>query len=96
MRDYDVEVLEENGALTLLPGNADGVIELEIDPGPPLEVLIPGAQGVPGPPGGTGMVKVNHGSNPNLARPDAPIVYWVGTVTPLHADPDDLLLLKET
>ena len=48
MHDYDVEVLEENGALTMLPASADGVIELLIDPGPPMEVLVPGVQGPPG------------------------------------------------
>lgn len=48
MRDYDVEITEENGALMLLPGNADGVIELEIDPGPPIEVIETGPSGPPG------------------------------------------------
>ena len=41
-----------------------------------------------------GLVKVTHGADPNVARPDAPLVYWVGTVTPVNADPDDLMLLK--
>lgn len=94
MRDYDVEITEENGALTLLPGNADGVIELEIDPGPPIEVIETGPSGPPGPTGATGLVKVTHGSNPNVARPAAPLVYWVGTVTPVNALPDDLFMMK--
>ena len=94
MRDYDIAITEENGALTLLPGNADGVIELEIDPGPPIEVIETGPSGPPGPTGATGLVKVNHGSNPNVARPASPLVYWVGTVTPVNALPDDLFMLK--
>lgn len=64
---------------------------------PGVEFGMPGPQGVPGPPGPvgpTGLVKVTHGSNPNVFRPDAPLVYWVGTVQPIYADPDDLLMLK--
>ena len=51
-----------------------------------------GPQGPPGPPG---LQKVVHGSDPNVVRPDVPLVYWVGTVQPVNADPDDLLMLKE-
>jgi hypothetical protein len=58
VHDADVEILEDTGALSLLPQPADAVLELEIDPGPPLEILIPGNQGPPGPastvPGPTG------------------------------------------
>lgn len=53
-----------------------------------------GSQGPVGATGATGLVKVAHGANPNLARPSAPLVYWVGTVQPVHANPDDLLLLE--
>ena len=66
---------------------------------PGIEFGMPGPQGVPGPPGPTGppgMEKVVHGADENVPRPDVPLVYWVGTVHPVYADPDDLLLLKGT
>lgn len=66
-------------------------VELSTDT-PGVELGVPGLTGPPGP---TGLVKVEHGADPNVARPDAPLVYWVGTVQPLNADPDDLLMLKE-
>ena len=91
--NYDIEIIADNGALTTLPSPANAVIEVAVDPGPPMEVQVPGTQG---PPGDPGLVKVTHGSNPNVPRPDAPLVYWVGTVQPLYADPDDLLMLKGT
>jgi hypothetical protein len=54
MYDYDIEIIEDWGALTLLPQPADAVLEIMIDPGPPLEVVVPGVQGPPGPQGATG------------------------------------------
>jgi hypothetical protein len=51
-------------------------------------------RGEPGPVGPPGIQKVTHGSNPNVARPDVPLVYWVGSVQPVNANPDDLLMLK--
>jgi hypothetical protein len=58
---------------------------------------MPGIElGLPGPTGPPGLVKIVHGSDANVARPVAPLVYWVGTVQPLHALPDDLLMLKGT
>jgi hypothetical protein len=60
-----------------------------------LEVIDTAIRGEPGPPGPAGLQKITHGSDPNVARPDVPLVYWVGSVTPVHADPDDLLMLKE-
>jgi hypothetical protein len=53
-----------------------------------------GVPGPTGPPGPAGIVKIVHGADPNIARPAVPVVYWVGSVQPVHADPDDLLLLK--
>ena len=50
--------------------------------------------GLKGLDGTSGIVKVTHGSDPNVARPTATIVYWVGTVQPVNALPDDLLMLK--
>jgi hypothetical protein len=54
-----------------------------------LEVIDNALRGAPG------LVKVTHGTDANVPRPDVPLVYWVGTVHPTHADPDDLLMLKE-
>jgi hypothetical protein len=67
-----------------------------------MRVTRPGATGPTGPAGpagadgATGLVKVTHGANPSIARPTAPLVYWVGTVQPTNALADDLLLLKGT
>lgn len=47
--DHDIEIIDELGGLSLLPQPADAVLEIMIDPGPPLEVLVPGVQGPPGP-----------------------------------------------
>ncbi len=91
MHEHDIEIIDDFGALTLLPQPADAVLEIMIDPGPPVEVLVPGVQG---PPGDPGMKKVTHGSDANYPRPNLPLVYWVGTVTPNNALPDDLLMLK--
>jgi hypothetical protein len=52
--DYDIEIIDDQGALSLLPQPADAVLEIMIDPGPPVEVLVPGVQGPPGPTGNTG------------------------------------------
>ena len=47
MHDYDIEIIDDQGALSLLPQPADAVLEIMIDPGPPVEVLVPGVQGPP-------------------------------------------------
>lgn len=61
-----------------------------------LEVVEPFVRGPTGPAGPAGLVKIHHGSDENYPRPDGvPLVYWVGSVPPLNADPDDLLMLKE-
>lgn len=57
--------------------------------------LVAGLRGAPGPTGPAGILKVEHGGDPSVPRPAVPLVYWVGTVQPLNADPDDLLMLKE-
>ena len=62
------------------------------DPGEPGE---DGTDGADGAPGATGLVKVVHGSDPDVARPDSPLVYWVGTVIPTNGLSDDLLMLLE-
>lgn len=35
-----------------------------------------------GPAGPPGVFVVTHGTDPNVARPDYPLVYWIGTVFP--------------
>lgn len=60
-----------------------------------LEIIDNAIRGEPGPTGPPGLQKVVHGSDPNYLRPAVPLVYWVGSVHPLNADPDDLLMLKE-
>ena len=50
------------------------------------------ASTVPGPPGPTGVstfVRVHHGSDPNVARPSALYVEWVGSVAPNTATEED-------
>ena len=41
------------------------------------------SKGVPG------LVVVNHGASTTVARPDSPLVYWVGTARPANALPYD-------
>lgn len=69
------------------------IVEFDIVPDDIVATEFDVAMGLPGPTGNPGIVKVNHGSNPSMARPAATIVYWVGTVQPLNAHPDDLLML---
>lgn len=45
-----------------------------------------GPPGPPGPVGPAGLVRVDHGTDPSVARPESPIVLWVGSVDPVHAD----------
>lgn len=50
------------------------------------------ASTVPGPPGPTGVstfVRVHHGSDPDVERPDALYVEWVGSVAPNNATVED-------
>lgn len=43
-----------------------------------------------GPQGPPGLTVVEHGSDPNVARPDSPLVYWVGSAEPVNAENYDL------
>lgn len=48
--------------------------------------------GRPGPPGPTGVstfVRVHHQGDPNVARPNAQFVEWVGTVAPSNGTTED-------
>jgi len=88
----DIEL--ETGTVTATKSEFDLDVAVEM---PGIEFGMPGPQGIPGPvgpEGPSGITKVLHGSDPNVPRPDATLVYWVGTVRPVYGDPDDLLLLK--
>jgi hypothetical protein len=52
----------------------------------------PGPQGPQGPTGATGVstfVRVHHSANPNVARPSALYVEWVGTQAPNNGTTED-------
>lgn len=85
--DYAYAIEVDLGTQTVEVTSASFGLELATDM-PSVELGVPGLTGPPG------LVKVAHGANPNVARPTAPLVYWVGSVQPANADPDDLLLLK--
>lgn len=44
-----------------------------------------GADGVDGVDGDPGITLVHHGVVADTARPDVPLVYWIGTSTPANA-----------
>ena len=48
-----------------------------------------GDQGVQGDTGVSTFVRVHHGTDPNVARPSALYVEWVGSVAPLNATTED-------
>ena len=54
--------------------------------------LPPGPKGDKGDKGDVGtstFVREHHGTDPNVARPDALYVEWVGSVAPLNATTED-------
>ena len=68
--EHDIEIIDDQGALSLLPQPADAVLEIEIDPGPPMEILVPGVQGPPGVAGVDGTQGVDGAPGP--AGPTGP------------------------
>ena len=89
---YHIDVDLTSAAVALVRSDVDVQITLDM---PSVDIGVPGLSGPQGVPGPTGLVKIEHGNDPNIARPTGiPLVYWVGSVQPVHADPDDLLLLK--
>lgn len=44
---------------------------------------VPGPTGPQGPPG---IIRVDHGADNSVPRPDSALVLWVGAVEPTHAD----------
>lgn len=56
---------------------------------PSVDIGVPGLTGPPGLTGATGVEVVHHGNDPDVERPDAPLVYWVGAAQPNNALPTD-------
>lgn len=88
-----IEFIDETAIATVASVAATETIEL-IEPEPQaIEVVgFPGAIGPKGDKGDiglSGVEVVNHGTDPNVARPNYPVVYWVGTATPVNALPYD-------
>ena len=50
---------------------------------------VPGPQGPAGPTGVSTFVRVHHGSDPDVARPSAVYVEWVGSIAPNNATVED-------
>lgn len=72
---------------TLEPGNPASVVNIGSDTQAILDFFIP--KGEKGDTGVSTFVRVHHASNPNIARPDAQFVEWVGTIAPLNATIED-------
>lgn len=54
---------------------------------------VDGVDGATGPTGPAGISVIHHGTDPNVARtPGAPVVYWIGTATPVNALAWDFIL----
>lgn len=53
------------------------------------KLLPPGAKGEKGETGTSTFVRVHHGADANVARPDAIYVEWVGSAQPLNATEED-------
>lgn len=82
MWSYDVKVTVKGAASypqTLQPLVGSTTVDLD---------LVPSAgTAVPTISTPTTLAAVAHGDNPNVARPDATVVFWLGTVEPVNADP---------
>lgn len=74
-----IEIDLDTSAVMLTRDLPDVVLSTDM---PGVSLGVPGPTGPTGP---TGIVMVHHGSDPNVARPDAPIVYWVGPALPVNA-----------
>lgn len=73
-----------------LPGPAGPASTIPGPPGEPGAPGDPGAPGEPGEDGAPGLVVVPHGADANVARPAAPLVYWIGPAVPVNALPYDI------
>lgn len=90
---YEVEILEEDPVTKSSTVSSGFDLEIEIgsilvtgETGPDTVIEIPTGDPIPGPEGQPGIVRVHHGTNANVARPDAAVVYWIGTAAPINAE----------
>ncbi len=72
---------------TLEPGNPASVVNEGSNTAAILDFFIP--KGEKGDTGISTFVRVHHESDPNIARPSAQFVEWVGTVAPANATVED-------
>lgn len=72
---------------TLEPGNPASVVNTGSNTAAILEFFIP--KGEKGDTGISTFVRVHHEANPNIIRPNALYVEWVGTVAPTNATVED-------
>jgi hypothetical protein len=78
------------GTYSLNPGTPAEVTNIGTLEQAILEFYIPkGDKGDKGDTGVSTFVRVHHGSNPNMLRPNAFFVEWVGTVPPLNGSTED-------
>lgn len=55
-----------------------------------IDLAAPGPQGPPGPSGPSGVAIVEHGASSGIARPDATVVFWYGSVEPTNWTATDI------
>lgn len=72
---------------TLAPGNPASVVNAGSNTQAILDFFIP--KGEKGDTGVSTFVRVHHATNPNVPRPSAFYVEWVGSVAPLNATVED-------
>jgi hypothetical protein len=72
---------------TLEPGNPANVVNEGSDKHAIFDFFIP--KGDKGDTGVSTFVRVHHATNPNISRPDAQFVEWVGSVAPSNATVED-------
>ncbi len=79
------------GSTTTLPAGSQADVEnVGTDSAAVLDFFIPkGDKGDQGETGVSTFVRVHHGSNPNILRPNAYFVEWVGSVAPLNGTVED-------
>lgn len=77
-------------AVTHVTITGQGIVTDAYAPGPP------GPTGPAGPTGPVGLVRVNHGTDPAVARPSSPVVLWVGSADPLNANEETDLIVRTT
>jgi hypothetical protein len=82
--DAPTSVVTYQGETYICSAPAAFVSGATFDPSKWTRLAAQGSQGV------SGIVVVSHGASTSVARPTAPVVYWVGTARPANALPYDL------